>query len=374
MGRRARRRRLPRRSWTGCCATTSAAPARCTRPSASPRPPGIPSGSSARTSTTRARTRSTTRSARPCSPSAWARRASSPRRARASTASPAPPRARCSASSASSTWARRTSAARCPTSSAWACSARRSSPSSPARARSRRPSAPPSATGSPTSRTRTTSSARPSARRRSRRSSATSSASSATRRARRSSSATGRLPERVIACVGGGSNAIGIFAPFYADADVELIGVEAAGEGVETPRHGAPLTVGGRGGVLHGSFSAIMQDEDGQILEAHSICAGLDYPGVGPEHAWLRDSGRARYVAVTDARGARRLPADRRAGGHHPGARVLPRARLGRSPTDHPSSTSSASAGAGTRTWPRSSRSERPDRGRLRAATASGRR
>jgi tryptophan synthase beta chain len=111
----------------------------------------------------------------------------------------------------------------------------------------------------------------------------------------------GRLPQRVIACVGGGSNAIGMFAPFYGDEDVELVGVEAAGEGVDTPRHGAPLTVGGRGGVLHGSFSAIMQDEDGQILEAHSISAGLDYPGAGPEHAWLRDSGRARYEAVSDA-------------------------------------------------------------------------
>jgi tryptophan synthase beta chain len=111
----------------------------------------------------------------------------------------------------------------------------------------------------------------------------------------------GRLPDRVIACVGGGSNAIGMFAPFYDDADVELVGVEAAGEGTDTPRHGAPLTVGGRGGVLHGSFSAIMQDEDGQILEAHSVSAGLDYPGTGPEHAWLRDTGRARYEAVTDA-------------------------------------------------------------------------
>jgi tryptophan synthase beta chain len=111
----------------------------------------------------------------------------------------------------------------------------------------------------------------------------------------------GRLPARVIACVGGGSNAIGMFAPFYDDPDVELVGVEAAGDGIETPRHGAPLTVGGRGGVLHGSFSAIMQDEDGQILEAHSISAGLDYPGTGPEHAWLRDTGRARYEAVTDA-------------------------------------------------------------------------
>ncbi len=112
---------------------------------------------------------------------------------------------------------------------------------------------------------------------------------------------TGRLPRRVIACVGGGSNAIGTFVPFVADADVELVGVEAAGEGIDTPRHGAPLTVGGRGGVLHGSYSAIMQDEDGQILEAHSISAGLDYPGTGPEHAWLRDCGRARYEAVTDA-------------------------------------------------------------------------
>jgi tryptophan synthase beta chain len=113
--------------------------------------------------------------------------------------------------------------------------------------------------------------------------------------------AEGRLPRRVVACVGGGSNAIGTFVPFVDDAGVELIGVEAAGEGIDTPRHGAPLTVGGRGGVLHGSFSAIMQDEDGQILEAHSVSAGLDYPGTGPEHAWLRDSGRARYEAVTDA-------------------------------------------------------------------------
>jgi tryptophan synthase beta chain len=113
--------------------------------------------------------------------------------------------------------------------------------------------------------------------------------------------AEGRLPRRVIACVGGGSNAIGTFIPFAADEEVELIGVEAAGDGLDTPRHGAPLTAGGRGGVLHGSYSAIMQDEEGQILEAHSISAGLDYPGSGPEHAWLRDSGRARYEAVTDA-------------------------------------------------------------------------
>ncbi|MEA2220278.1 MAG: tryptophan synthase beta chain [Solirubrobacteraceae bacterium] len=111
----------------------------------------------------------------------------------------------------------------------------------------------------------------------------------------------GRLPDRVIACVGGGSNSIGIFTAFVADADVELIGVEAAGEGLESGRHGAPLTAGGRAGVLHGSLSAIMQDADGQVTEAHSISAGLDYPGSGPEHAHLRDTGRARYVAVTDA-------------------------------------------------------------------------
>jgi tryptophan synthase beta chain len=109
-----------------------------------------------------------------------------------------------------------------------------------------------------------------------------------------------RLPQRVIACVGGGSNAIGVFVPFVEDDGVELIGVEAAGEGLESGRHGAPLTAAGRAGVLHGAYSAIMQDEDGQILEAHSISAGLDYPGSGPEHAWLRDQGRARYVGITD--------------------------------------------------------------------------
>ncbi len=109
-----------------------------------------------------------------------------------------------------------------------------------------------------------------------------------------------RLPARVIACVGGGSNSIGMFEAFLGDESVALIGVEAAGEGLETGRHGAPLTVRGLPGVLHGSLSAVMQDEDGQILEAHSISAGLDYPGSGPEHAWLRDSGRAGYHAVTD--------------------------------------------------------------------------
>jgi len=111
---------------------------------------------------------------------------------------------------------------------------------------------------------------------------------------------TGRLPSRVIACVGGGSNSIGTFTAFLDDEGVELVGVEAAGEGIATGRHGAPLTAGGRAGVLHGSLSAVLADEDGQILEAHSVSAGLDYPGSGPEHAYLRDCGRARYVAVTD--------------------------------------------------------------------------
>jgi tryptophan synthase beta chain len=110
----------------------------------------------------------------------------------------------------------------------------------------------------------------------------------------------GRLPDRAIACVGGGSNSIGLFTAFVSDPGVTLIGVEAAGEGLLSGRHGAPLTVGGRAGVLHGSLSAVMQDDDGQVTEAHSVSAGLDYPGSGPEHAHLRDRGRARYVAVED--------------------------------------------------------------------------
>jgi tryptophan synthase beta chain len=111
--------------------------------------------------------------------------------------------------------------------------------------------------------------------------------------------AEGALPARVIACVGGGSNAIGIFTPFVADAEVALIGVEAAGEGLNTLRHGASLGAGSTG-VLHGSLSSVLADEEGQILEAHSVSAGLDYPGVGPEHAYLRDTGRASYVAISD--------------------------------------------------------------------------
>jgi tryptophan synthase beta chain len=112
--------------------------------------------------------------------------------------------------------------------------------------------------------------------------------------------AEGALPARVIACVGGGSNSIGIFTPFIDDAEVELIGVEAAGEGVDTDRHGASLGKGSTG-VLHGSLSSVLADEEGQIIEAHSISAGLDYPGVGPQHAHLRDTGRASYFAVSDA-------------------------------------------------------------------------
>jgi tryptophan synthase beta chain len=115
--------------------------------------------------------------------------------------------------------------------------------------------------------------------------------------------AEGALPARVIACVGGGSNAIGTFYPFIDDTEVELIGIEAGGEGLDG-LHGASL-VAGRTGVLHGARSSILADEDGQILEAHSISAGLDYPGVGPEHAQLRDSGRARYEAVTDVEALR---------------------------------------------------------------------
>jgi tryptophan synthase beta chain len=111
--------------------------------------------------------------------------------------------------------------------------------------------------------------------------------------------ATGRLPSHVVACVGGGSNAIGIFHAFENDAGVKMVGVEAAGRGLESGEHAASL-LRGTPGVLHGSFSYLLQDEDGQVHPAHSISAGLDYPGVGPEHSFLKDSGRATYVAVTD--------------------------------------------------------------------------
>ncbi|MBU0655919.1 MAG: tryptophan synthase subunit beta [Gammaproteobacteria bacterium] len=110
----------------------------------------------------------------------------------------------------------------------------------------------------------------------------------------------GRLPDALVACVGGGSNAIGLFHPFLADESVAIYGVEAAGDGIETGRHAAPLCAG-KPGVLHGNRTYLMEDSNGQIIETHSISAGLDYPGVGPEHAWLKDIGRANYVAVTDA-------------------------------------------------------------------------
>ncbi len=112
--------------------------------------------------------------------------------------------------------------------------------------------------------------------------------------------AEGRLPDYVVACVGGGSNAIGTFHEFIGDESVNLVGVEAGGEGVESGKHSASLSAG-RPGVLHGSMSYLLQDEHGQVNEAHSISAGLDYPGVGPEHSYLRDSGRSRYLAVNDA-------------------------------------------------------------------------
>ncbi len=110
---------------------------------------------------------------------------------------------------------------------------------------------------------------------------------------------TGRQPDALVACVGGGSNAIGLFYPYIDDPAVAMYGVEAAGDGIQTGRHSAPLSAG-RPGVLHGNRTYLIEDEDGEIMETHSISAGLDYPGVGPEHAWLKDSGRATYVGITD--------------------------------------------------------------------------
>lgn len=111
--------------------------------------------------------------------------------------------------------------------------------------------------------------------------------------------AEGRLPDSLVACIGGGSNAIGLFHPFLDETDVRIIGVEAAGHGLDTDKHAASLT-GGRPGVLHGNRTYLLQSDDGQIVEPHSISAGLDYPGIGPEHAWLKDSGRVEYVSATD--------------------------------------------------------------------------
>jgi tryptophan synthase beta chain len=111
--------------------------------------------------------------------------------------------------------------------------------------------------------------------------------------------AEGRLPDSLVACIGGGSNAMGLFHPFLDDKSVEIYGVEAAGHGLASGLHAASIT-GGRPGVLHGNRTYLLQDDDGQITEAHSISAGLDYPGIGPEHAWLHDTGRVKYVSATD--------------------------------------------------------------------------
>jgi tryptophan synthase beta chain len=111
--------------------------------------------------------------------------------------------------------------------------------------------------------------------------------------------AEGRLPDTLVACIGGGSNAMGLFHPFLDDDGIRIVGVEAAGDGIDTDRHAASLS-GGKPGVLHGNRTYLLQDEDGQIAEPHSISAGLDYPGIGPEHAWLHDSGRVEYASATD--------------------------------------------------------------------------
>ena len=146
--------------------------------------------------------------------------------------------------------------------------------------------------------------------------------------------AAGRDPDAVIACVGGGSNAIGIFHPYIPRAGVRLIGVEAAGDGIDTGRHAASLTAG-RPGVLHGNRTYLLQDADGQIVPTHSISAGLDYPGVGPEHAWLKDTGRAEYVTITDAEALAAFHDCCRHRRHHSGARIGARARLRRAARGH---------------------------------------
>ena len=147
------------------------------------------------------------------------------------------------------------------------------------------------------------------------------------RRASRCWQPEGRLPDALVACIGGGSNAIGLFHPFLDDRDVAIYGVEAGGHGLDVENGHAASMNGGRPGVLHGNRTYLLQDADGQILEGHSISAGLDYPGVGPEHSWLRDTGRVTYVPATDKEALdafQLLTADRR---HHPGARAGARAR-----------------------------------------------
>ena len=163
----------------------------------------------------------------------------------------------------------------------------------------------------------------------------------------------GRLPDAVVACVGGGSNAAGMFAPFIEDAEVELIGAEAGGRGLKAGEHAASLTQG-RPGVLHGSFSYVLQDDDGQTSNVHSISAGLDYPGVGPEHSYWKDLGRVRYESITDRRGPRRLQRHRPARGDPAGPRVEPRpgpgVQGGPAPRARQGPASSASPAAATRT------------------------
>ncbi len=137
--------------------------------------------------------------------------------------------------------------------------------------------------------------------------------------------AEGRLPDAVVAAIGGGSNAMGLFHPFLDDPDVRLIGVEAAGRGLDTHEHAASLSRG-RPGVLHGNRTYLLQDADGQIQEAHSISAGLDYPGIGPEHSWLHEIGRVEYVAATDEEALDAFQLCTQLGRHHPRARAGPRA------------------------------------------------
>ena len=139
----------------------------------------------------------------------------------------------------------------------------------------------------------------------------------------------GRLPDTLVACIGGGSNAIGLFHPFLDDKSVAIYGVEAGGHGLEVPNGHAASMNGGKPGVLHGNRTYLLQNDDGQILEGHSISAGLDYPGVGPEHSWLKDSGRVTLRLDDRQGGARGVPAVHAAGGHHPGAGAGACTRLG---------------------------------------------
>ena len=239
--------------------------------------------------------------ARPVAAHAPARqdRGSSPRPAPASTASRRPPPARCSTCRASSTWAPRTSSARGRTCCGCARSAPRSARSPRARPRSRTRSTRRCATGSRTSRRPTTCSARRWARIRTRRSSATSSAGSATRPRPSSRPSRAACRTLALACVGGGSNAIGLLARFIGEPSVRLAVVEAAGDGIETGRHAAAI-LGGTPGILHGSRSLMLQDRDGQVVEAHSASAGLDYPGIGPQLAALAEGGRIEVASATD--------------------------------------------------------------------------